>query len=391
MAADLHLDPTTGGFNGLKQLERTLPSRWYIDPEHHRRELEAIWHRHWIYLCRAETLPEARSFRTFTLGTQPLLIVRDEAGELRAFYNTCRHRGAALCSEPEGRLPAGGITCPYHAWNYRLNGELARVASAGRPHHVDIAGTSLYGVALKVWRGFVYVNLADSGQAFGDNFNANTEQFEHWPLEDLVVGHRLTQRVACNWKVFWENYNECLHCPGVHPALSSLVPIYKRGIMESRDDPAWQAHAGSEDPLYRGGLRAGARTWTVDGCSLGHEFPALTNEERELGYHYMTSLPSHYLVLHADHVRSSRLLPLGPEETELSIEWLVPRETLADPAVDIMRACAFSAQVMSEDAAVCEMTQRGLHAAAHVQGMLMPEEYDVWRFQQWIRAALGVS
>ena len=236
----------------------------------------------------------------------------------------------------------------------------------------------------------MYVNLADPGRGFSDNFNANTGEFDHWPLEDLVVGHRLTKRVACNWKVFWENYNECLHCPSVHPALSSLVPIYRRGIMEARDDPAWRSHAGSEDPLYRGGLRAGAHTWTVDGGSLGHEFPALTAEQRRLGYHNMTSLPSPYLVLHVDHVRSSRLLPLGPEETELSIEWLFPRETLADPAVDIMRACAFSAGVMAEDAAICEVTQRGLHAAAHVSGMLMPEEYDVWRFQQWVRAALGV-
>ena len=159
--------------------------------------------------------------------------------------------------------------------------------------------------------------------------------------------------------------------------------------MEPRDDPNWTAHAGSDDPLYRGGLRDGAATWSVDGRSLGHEFARLSAEERRLGYHYMTSLPSHYLVLHVDHVRSTRLLPLGPEETELTIEWLFPKETLADRAVDIMRACDFSAEVMAEDGAVCELTQRGLHAAPHERGFLMPEEYDVYRFQQWVRGALA--
>ena len=389
MSADPNDDPTAGAFNGLKRLERTLPSSWYYDPAHHARELEAIWHRHWVYLCRASTLPETQSFRTFTLGGQPLLVVRDERGELRAFYNTCRHRGSLLCRDAQGKLPAKSITCPYHAWTYRLSGELARLPTHGRPHHVPVGEVSLYPVALKLWRGFVYVNLAAPESAFSDNFNANTEQFANWPLEDLVIGHSLTKRLQCNWKVFWENYNECLHCPTVHPNLSSLVPIYKRGIMEPRDDPGWSAHERDEDPLYRGGLRRGAATWSVDGRSLGHEFAALSAEERRLGYHYMTSLPSHYLVLHVDHVRSTRLLPLGPEETELSIEWLFPAATLADRSVDIARACDFSAQVMAEDGAVCELTQQGLHARAHERGMLMPEEYDVWRFHEWVRRTLN--
>lgn len=388
MSAEPTDDPITAGFNGLKRLERTLPTRWYLDPAQYALELERIWYREWVYLCRAATLPEARSFRTFTLGKQPIVVLRDEHGTLRAYYNTCRHRGAALCPEPEGRLPTNAITCPYHAWSYRLSGELARVPSLGRRHYLPEGEISLYAVPVHVWRGFVYVNLGDPARAFSDNFNANTEQFRHWPVEDLEVGHSLTTRLRCNWKVFWENYNECLHCPGVHKNLSSLVPIYRRGIMEPRDDPSWAAHAGEADPAFAGGLRSGAATWSVDGRSLGHEFPALTPEERRLGYHFMTSLPSHYMVFHVDHVRSTRLLPLGPEETELSVEWLFPRATLADPAIDVRRACDFSAEVLAEDGAVCELAQRGMQSAPHEHGYLMPEEYDVFRFQQWVRAAL---
>jgi glycine betaine catabolism A len=388
MSAEFDDDPTAGGFNGLKRLERTLPSSWYFDPAHYARELEGIWYRNWVYLCRAATLPEARSYRTFTLGTQPLVVVRDEQGELRAFFNTCRHRGAMLCQEPEGRLPANAITCPYHAWSYRLSGELARIPSMGRPHYLPQGEVSLYAVPIRLWRGFVYVNLGDPARGLADNFNANTDEFAHWPLEDLAIGHRFSRRLRCNWKVFWENYNECLHCPTVHPSLSSLVPIYKRGIMEERDDPDWQAHAGSDDPQYKGGLRKGAVTWSVDGRAVGHEFEGLSTAERRAGYHFMTSLPSHYLVLHVDHVRSTRLWPLGPEETELSTEWLFPRETLADPAADLARSCDFSAQVLAEDGDICELAQRGLRSAKHERGFLMPEEYDVYRFQQWVRSAL---
>ncbi len=389
MNAETKQDPTAGEFYGLKRLEHSLPSAWYFDPAQYAIELEKIWYRNWVYVCRADTIAGTGAFRTFTIGTQPVLVVRDEDGGLRAYYNTCRHRGAMLCSEPAGRLPARSITCPYHAWTYRLSGELARIPSSGRPHHVDASSSGLYSIPLKDWEGFIYVNLGDAGRGFSENFNANTETVAHWPLRDLAIGHRLTKRLKCNWKIFWENYNECLHCPGVHPGLSSLVPIYKRGILEERDDPNWRAHAADPDPAYKGGLRTGAATWSVDGRSLGHEFAGLSDEERRVGYHYMTSMPSHYLVAHVDHVRSTRVLPLGPEEMELEIEWLFPKETLADPAVDIQHACRFSAEVMAEDGAICETNQRGLRSRPHVQGVLMPEEYDVYRVQEWFRAELA--
>jgi len=384
MSSETHSDPFATDFNGLNRLERTLPSSWYLDPAHHALELERIWYRNWVYLCRVSELPEARCYRTFTLGSQPLMLVRGEQGEIRAFYNTCRHRGALLLREADGRLPTTGITCPYHAWNYRVSGQLARVPSMGRPHQLPIDQISLHRVPLRVWRGFIYVNLKDPDVPF----STGDEEFAHWPLEDLVVGRRVVMRLRCNWKVFWENFNECLHCPAVHPSLVGLVPIYGRGIMEERDDPNWRAHAGSEDPLYRGGLRAGASTWSVDGRSLGHEFENLTESERRTAYHYMTSVPSHYLVLHVDHVKSTRLMPLGPEETELSAEWLFPKETLSDREVDVGRVWRFSAEVMSEDGAVCELVQRGLQAGVHDRGFLMPEEYEVYKFQQWVRGAL---
>jgi Rieske 2Fe-2S family protein len=386
--AEVRPDPIADEYSALTRLEASLPAQWYFDPAHHALELQRIWYRNWIYLCRADSIAEPGSFRTFTLGTQPLLVLRDEQGALRAFYNTCRHRGAMLCSAPAGRLSGSSLTCPYHAWRYRLSGELIRIPSAGRPHYVPIEQIALYTVAVREWRGFVYVNLAGGQPGVAENFNANTETVANWPLEELVVGHRLLKRLRCNWKIFWENYNECLHCPTIHPALSSLVPIYRRGIMEQRDDPDWRAHAADSDPARRGGLRAGAASWTRDGRALAHQFPHLTDEERRVGYHFVTHLPSHYLVAHVDYVRSSRLLPLGPEEMEIEVEWLFPRATLEDPQVDIRDVCEFSAEVLAEDSAACELNQRGLRSAAHTHGMLMPEEYDLFRLHQWLRAQL---
>src|SRR5215470_3163665 len=138
-------------YTGLRQLEEGLPSQYYHDPAHHERELRAVWYRNWVYLCRASTLPAPQSFRTFTVGSQTILVVRDEAGTLRAFHNTCRHRGSALCAETEGQLRSKYITCPYHGWSYDLRGQLAVVPALGMSDDFDRRNFPLYDVALAEW------------------------------------------------------------------------------------------------------------------------------------------------------------------------------------------------------------------------------------------------
>jgi Rieske 2Fe-2S family protein len=101
--------------NLLPEMQPSLPASCYYDPAHHARELALIWQREWLYVCRSSQLPETGCFHTFEIGDQKLLIVRDKGGELNAFHNTCRHRGAILCPEPAGKLRSKAITCPITA------------------------------------------------------------------------------------------------------------------------------------------------------------------------------------------------------------------------------------------------------------------------------------
>ncbi|ODT18384.1 MAG: ring-hydroxylating oxygenase subunit alpha, partial [Mesorhizobium sp. SCN 65-12] len=318
-------------------------------------------------------------------GTQEIIVLRDETGMLRAFHNTCRHRGSQLCQESAGRLKARLLTCPYHAWSYSLRGDLVRVPSKSLPDGFDKADHPLYRVALSTWRGFVFVNLAENPEGTApSSFDPASGDLGNWPLEGLVSGHVLRKVMNCNWKIFWENFNECLHCPGVHKELSRLVPIYGRGLMARHDDPEWKRHADSDAPEFSGGLRDGAETWSRDGRAHGPAFAGLTAAERAAGQTYATSLPSMFIVGHVDYVRVVRLAPLGPEQTELTAEWLFSPEALA--ATDIDNIVAFGTQVLEEDAGICEVNQRGLRSLRHQAGVLMPEEYDLHRFHQWVRA-----
>ena len=377
------------GYNGLTEHTQGLPADAYFDPRQYERELQRIWYRNWVYVGRCSDVARARAFRTFELGDQRILLVRDDQGVLQGFHNTCRHRGAALRRESEGFLRTGTIICPYHAWVYNLQGDLLRTSSKAHASGFDVADYPLYKISVKEWNGFIFVALTDNPPPFEKIFDLPLNRLDAWPLKELVVGHVLLQTIQSNWKIFWENYNECLHCPGVHPQLSQLVPIYGRGLLEERDDPPWRAHAADNDPKFKGGLRSGAATWSGNGKITGVPFPGLAEADRRAGHLYMTSLPSVFLVGHADYVRVVRLLPLGPERTELRVEYLFSPQTLADPGFDLGNVVDFTNRVMTEDAQVCELNQQGLRAGPHARGVVMPEEYVVRQFHDWLRTELA--
>ena len=395
MNANATVPGTERAYNGLTALTPGLPARDYYDPERYELELAKIWYRQWNYVGRAASFDGPRAFRSVEIGTQRVVVVRGEDGVLRAFHNTCRHRGATLCTSASGRLPSGQLVCPYHSWTYSLSGDLLRTTSRHLPAGFDKQRYGLYPVALREWNGFVYVNLAADPVPFESGFDAPLSRFDAWPMEQLVVAHALTKVVQCNWKVFWENYNECLHCPNVHPSLSRLVPIYSRALMEEQDDPDWKAHAESgdpryDDPRYKGGLRQGAATWSRDGRSSVKGFANLSEADRRSGAVYVTILPTMFIVAHVDYVRTVQLRPLAPERTELSVEYLVSPETLADPRFDLASIVEFTGEVLAEDAHVSELNQQGLRALPHERGVLMPEEYALRNFHEWLAAAMAI-
>jgi Rieske 2Fe-2S family protein len=376
-------------FNGLARAQPGLPAAWYFDPAQFDREMRGIWRRNWIYLCRADSLEGTGAFRTFQVAGQELMLVRDEAGVIQGYFNTCRHRGSILCEAEAGRLKRPLIVCPYHQWAYGLDGRLRATGPMRRVGGFDRADHGLHRIAVAEWGGFVFANMAGAAAApFLDQSGAELSFISVWPMADLVVGHRYRKVLNCNWKIFWENFNECLHCPNIHPELCELVPIYGRAIMARRDDPDWQARASERDPRVAGGLREGAETWSMDGRAQGM-LPGLTEAERAPGQRYATVLPSAFIVAHLDYVRIVRILPLTPEKMELSAEWLFHPEMLARPGFDKARITDFATLVLDQDGAACELNQRGLKAVAFERGVLMQEEYEVFLFQDWVREQLG--
>lgn len=367
-----------------QRYRETLPASWFYDAGQYRRELAAIWYRDWLCLGREEDWPASGDFRRHQIGEQQILVTRAADGALHAFHNTCRHRGSVLCEAESGRFEGGRIVCPYHAWAYSLSGELERAPRSTDADRIRLQDFPLYRVAVDTWRGFVFVNLAaEPGRSLQETLSGEAGNVAAWPLEDLRRVHRSTQQLACNWKIFWENYLECYHCPGVHPDLCRLVPVYRTGFMEYAD-------AGQEPDPQRphAMLRPGAVTWSTDGATELPWFPGLGEADAERGMTFATWQPTLFLVAHVDYVRTVRVMPLGPELTELTVDWYVHRDVVDHPALDVERLIAFGSQVVSEDARVCELNQQGIRCSRHERGVLLEVEDYVHNFEQWVRRRL---
>lgn len=149
--------------------------------------------------------------------------------------------------------------------------------------------------------------------------------------------------------------------------------------------PGWEDHDGSDDPLYRGGLRDGAETWSQDGSAQGHTISSLSDEELKRGHLYASAWPSMFIAGYADHMRIVRVLPKGPTRTEITAEWLFEDAALNDPDYDIANVVDFATLVMEQDGDACEMNQKGLDARPFTEGVLMPEEFLLKDFHDWVR------
>ena len=348
-----------------------LPRDAYVSEEWFLREKSMVWAQNWVLLGRLADLPMGR-MRAVTVAGAPVLVCRDAEGAVSAFHNTCRHRGAELCRDERemGKL----VTCPYHTWSYAANdGRLMSVGHASTTDDFRKDQNGLQPVPHLIWNGFLSLNLSGKSPL---NPDLGLNALDDWPMDSLVTGHRHERLLKCNWKVFWENFNECLHCPGIHPELCEMVPVYYHGIMALEEVPH-PTETGTR-------LRDGAESWTPTGAPCGPTFPNLTDDQRLIGANFVTLYPTGYIVAHVDYVRSVRLEPLSPTQTKLVAEWYFPPETLAQPGFDPAHLAGFAQLVLDQDGDASEMNQRGIASTAFEKARLMPQEYAIHQFHQWV-------
>jgi len=365
----------------LKELQPGLPASWYRDAAHYERELEVFWYGKWIAVAREEEIPAAGDWKLVRLGTQSLIVLREESGGIRAFHNTCRHRGSVLCTEDRGRFARGRIVCPYHAWTYDLGGQL--LATPRRMETPDFRPEDfpLYAAAADRWGGFVFIHLGREPAPLAASIGERAMHYERYAFQELKIGRRIVLDVKANWKLLAENFSECFHCPPVHPEFCRIVTAYQ-------DAGAWGLR-GTPEP--RPEYKAGVETLTLDGTARLPAFDGLTEAERKKLYAADLVLPNLFLNVHPDYVNSQLMFPTGPQSVRMVYDWLFEARHLPLAEADLQHYVALWDITNRQDARNCEWQQEGLQSREFRQGVYVPQEFDAYRFAQWVRRELASS
>ncbi|HET9265754.1 MAG TPA: aromatic ring-hydroxylating dioxygenase subunit alpha [Vicinamibacterales bacterium] len=350
----------------------TLPAEYYVSGEYFARELDLLFRRTWICAGRSEEVARAGQFVVRELPGDNMVITRSESGDLHAFHNVCRHRGTRLCTAPSGTFP-GSIQCPYHAWTYALDGRLL-----GAPHMEDVPHFNkqdypLHRVHVDDWDGHLFINLADRPAPLAEQLADLPSKFAPWRMSELRVGQRIVYDVKANWKLIIQNYNECLHCPNLHPALNKLSHY-----LSGENEPL--------QPTYMGGrmdLRPGVATLSMDGSCPRAFLPELSSEDRRRVYYYAI-FPNMLLSLHPDYMMVHTLWPIAPDRTINVCEWHFHPTELHRPDFDASDAIELWDVTNRQDWHVCELSQAGIGSRSYRPGPYSNREDLLYAFDRMI-------
>jgi Rieske 2Fe-2S family protein len=357
---------------------RMLPRDAYTSPRVFAFEQERFFAGSWTCVGREGDLEGTGAQRAVRVGGAGVLLVRGTDGRVRAFPNTCRHRGHELLGVGE-QTTRRTVLCPYHAWTYDLDGGLR--AAPGFRDHQDFrpAEHGLVELPLESWHGFLFVNGSGDAPPFAEHVGALDDLVAPYRPERLVALASHEYDLACNWKVVLENYHECYHCPLLHPELCQVSPPASGDNFEL--DGAWVG--GTMD------LKDHAVTMSLDGHSDGVPIPGLDGE-RLRTVAYLGLFPNLLLSLHPDYLMTHLVEPLGPALSHVVCTWYFPPEATGRPGFDPSYAVEFWDRTNRQDWAACESVQRGM-ASPHFQpGPLAPAEDAVYSVVTMIaRAYLG--
>ena len=354
-------------------IRETLPGAAYHSDETWALDKERVFYGNWIYVGRAERVARTGAWMRVEIADESVLVVRGKDDELRAFYNVCRHRGSRICDEESGEVRTH-LRCPYHAWGYALDGTLVTTPMIEKDE-IDRESTSLWPVHLDVWEGFVFVNLSREEprpllEHLADQMD-DPLALAKYGLAELRIGHVTTNEVQANWKIVIENYNECLHCPTIHPELVAVVPAYKKGdIFE----------AGRQD----GGVSlADGRTAIVDDPRLRLPLlPGFKKEGDPESYYGALVYPTMFLDVDGSSCLATAVFPTGPQSCLLVTEYLFSPEALDDPDFDPSPVVEFNERVTAQDNEACARVQRGVTSRTFDHGVFPAKDGWVYEFDQ---------
>jgi choline monooxygenase len=342
----------------------TLPAGLYFDPEVFREEKEKIFARTWQVAGHISQVAKPGDYFTTEVAGEPLLFVRDNAGEVRGFYNVCRHRAGPPA---EGCGSRKVFRCAYHGWTYNLEGQLLNAPEFEGVDGFRPEDFQLEPVRSEPWAGLIFVNLDPAAASVRSSLGELLQQAERFSLEKMQLVERRTYDMKCNWKTYVDNYLEGYHLPSVHPALNRELD-YGAYIVEP-----FARHIRQRSPIR--------------GAQPGDSTPRRYQEPGDLSAEYFWIFPNWMLNCYPDNVSLNIVLPLEAERTMAIFEWYLPPDAAGSRAAS--ESVRFSDEIQIEDGVICEAVQRNLRSRSYERGRFsVKQEKGVHAFHRMYAGAM---
>jgi Rieske 2Fe-2S family protein len=389
--------------NMLSRLRHRKPAmplsrEFYCSPEDYQVDLEMIWYRDWLFAGHDCEIMNAGDYLTVQVGDYPIVIVRDRDGSIRAFHNSCRHRGSRICSAAHGN--SARLVCPYHQWTYQLDGRLMAARDMGGDF--DKSKYGLKPVHCASIGGYIWICLGHTAPDFERMTKHIEPYFAPHKLHQTKVAFESTTVEAANWKLVWENNRECYHCAGNHPELCRSFPEdpVATGVSGGADNPKiaakwrhWESIGlPSQFKLAASGQYRTARTPLIEGVvsatmtgNAAVRRPLCdTVTEKDIGTLLLFHYPTTWNHVMADHAVSFRLLPLGPMQTQLTTKWLVHKDAVEGVDYDIKDLTEVWIATNAADKRICQENQIGVASPAYDPAPYSPVHEDgAAQFLDW--------
>jgi stachydrine N-demethylase len=401
---------TTNDLTMLNLLEtrkpdHALPRAFYTDVEIFDFDLRNVWYRDWLFAIAACEVPQTGNFVTMQVGEYAVVMVRGADGKIRAFHNSCRHRGSRVCTALKGSAPK--LVCPYHQWTYELDGRLLYARDMGSVFKP--ADHGLKPVACEDAGGMVYICLADEPAPFDAFLEHARRYLAPHRLDEAKIAFESTIIEKGNWKLVMENNRECYHCAGTHPELCRTYPdrpgftsMDENGAMEPAVTAHWQKCEAAGlpskfviDPSHqwrfaRIPLLGVGESYTMDGkAAVANKRLAASpfaDAGSLLNFHYPNTW-NHFL---ADHSIVFRVLPISATETEVTTKWLVHKDAVEGVDYNLENLTRVWLATNDQDRQVVEENQRGINSPAFVPGPYSKIQEDgVIQFVDWYCQTVG--
>jgi choline monooxygenase len=333
-------------YDDTAPLERasTIPSEWYTDERIAELERKTVFARTWQAVGRAEQVAQPGQYLTAEVAGEPIVVVRGSDGQLRGFYNVCRHHAAAVMTEPCGT--AQNLRCPYHGWTYGLDGALKGVPEFDAVQCFDRAQNGLVPVRAETWEKFVFVCLDPQAVALKDFLGGMVERFKPMGLDKLHFAERRVFELKCNWKVFVDNYLDGgYHVPHLHKGLNSILE-YKNYTIENDGRFCLQS-----SPIDASGG------------------DAMTAKVRQGQALYFWLYPNVMFNWYEGYLDTNLVFPLGIDRVAVAFDFYFADVSPAAAARN-KQSMDVSERIQDEDHGICESVQRGLGSRAYGAGRL---------------------